>query len=473
MNATAVRFADPHLAATAGASTRSRRTAVWWSAGVSVVWLTSLAIVALWVVGGGIQSTFAGGADALNALGRLTGLASANLLLYQVLLMARVPLFERGFGRDSIARLHRVVGFWSLWLLIVHIVLLVFGYAQQAGVGPLAQAWDLVWNYPGMLLATAGSALLILVAATSIRRARRRLRYESWHLLHLYGYLGVGLAVPHMLWTGADFAEHAAARVYWWGLWAVTAGAVLVFRIGVPLWRSARHVIRVESVERDGPGAVVVRMRGRALSRLHARPGQFFVWRFLDGPGWSRGHPFSLAAAPAGDEFVIAARVVGDGTQRLARLRRGTRVLIEGPYGDMTGDRRTRRRLLMLGAGAGTAPLLALLEAEPYRPGEATLVTRDHLDSDAIRVDAVARLVRERGVRHVPMNGPRRTDGSTWMPAGMHSGSGADHLRSLAGDIDECDVFLCGPIPWMAALRSDLRAAGVPSSRIHSESFAV
>jgi hypothetical protein len=46
-------------------------------------------------------------ADALNALGRLTGLASANLLLYQVLLMARVPLFERGFGRDSIARLHQ------------------------------------------------------------------------------------------------------------------------------------------------------------------------------------------------------------------------------------------------------------------------------------------------------------------------------------------------------------------------------
>ena len=56
-----------------------------------------------------------------------------------------------------------------------------------------------------MLLATAGTALLVMVVVTSVRAARRRLRYESWHLLHLYAYLGVGLALPHQLWTGTDF----------------------------------------------------------------------------------------------------------------------------------------------------------------------------------------------------------------------------------------------------------------------------
>ncbi len=47
-----------------------------------------------------------------------------------------------------------------------------------------------------MLLAIAGTAMLFVVAITSVRAARRRLRYESWHLLHLYAYLGVGLAIP-------------------------------------------------------------------------------------------------------------------------------------------------------------------------------------------------------------------------------------------------------------------------------------
>lgn len=447
--------------------------AAWHAAAVAFIWLTSLAIAALWVAGGGVQAVLGGGAESANTLGRLTGLTSANLLLYQVLLMARVSLFERGIGHDAIARMHRITGFWSFWLMLAHVVLLVVGYSQQAGVSLLAQAWDLAWNYPGMLLATAGTLLLVLVVVTSIRRARRRLRYESWHLLHLYAYLGVGLAIPHMLWTGADFTAHAWVSVCWWALWALTAAAVVVFRVCVPLWRSVRHGIRVSSVEHDGPRGVVVRMSGRALHRLRARPGQFFVWRFLDGRGWTRGHPFSLAADPGRGGLAISARVVGDGTHRLTRLRPGTRVLIEGPYGHMTARVRMRRRLLMFGAGAGVAPLLSLLEAEPYGPGDATLVTRDHVDEDALGAAAVDALVRQRGLRHIRMNGPRRTGGSSWMPRGVTDWPGAEVVRSLAGDVTDVDVYVCGPIPWMAALRQDLRSAGVPADRIHSEAFAV
>ena len=103
------------------------------------------------------------------------------------------------------------------------------------------------------------------------------------------------------------------------------------------------------------------------MHRLDAKPGQFFVWRFLDGAGWSRGHPFSLAAAPTIDALDISARLVGDGTERLRTLRPGTRVLVEGPYGRMTGDERTARKLLMIGAGAGVAPLVSILEGHTGR----------------------------------------------------------------------------------------------------------
>ena len=55
----------------------------------------------------------------------------------------------------------------------------------------------------------------------------------------------MGIALPHQLWTGADFLSSPAATAYWWTLWAVAAASVLVFRIGMPLVRSARHDIRV------------------------------------------------------------------------------------------------------------------------------------------------------------------------------------------------------------------------------------
>ncbi|WP_187664276.1 MULTISPECIES: ferric reductase-like transmembrane domain-containing protein [unclassified Microbacterium] len=443
----------------------------WWRvAALGVIWATSLFVVALWVAGGGVTAVLGFSAESVTTLGRLSGLVAANLLLYQVLLMAKVPLFERGFGREGITRFHRQVGFWSFWLMGLHILLLVIGYAAAADVGLWDQLWSFVWDYPGMLLATAGTGLLVMVVITSIRRARRRLRYESWHLLHLYAYLGVFLALPHQLWTGGDFLASTPATIYWWSLWTVAAAAVIVFRVIAPFVRSHRHALRVDTVAPDGAAGITVRVSGRDLRALKARAGQFFVWRFLDGPGWMRGHPFSLSAAP-GDTYALTARLVGDGTTRLASLRPGTRVLVEGPFGEMTGDRRTGRKLLMVGAGAGVAPLVSLLEAERYEPGDAALVVRDTADPDALLREPISSLIRERGVRHFPLTGPRAGGNSPWLPATHTAWNGPDLLRYIAPDPDEYDVYLCGPDSWMRALREDLRGAGFTADRIHSESF--
>ena len=110
--------------------------------------------------------------------------------------------------------------------------------------------------------AVAGTAALTMVTITSIRMSRRALRYESWHLIHLYAYLGVGLALPHQIWTGNDFISSGAARAYWWTLYAVAAGAVLVYRVALPLWRTLRHGITVTSVVRESADVVTVRMGG-------------------------------------------------------------------------------------------------------------------------------------------------------------------------------------------------------------------
>ncbi|MFJ2542895.1 ferric reductase-like transmembrane domain-containing protein [Microbacterium sp. NPDC087589] len=452
--------------------TTHRRAQVWRAAAVTVIWATSLFVIALWVAGGGVTAVLGLNAETVTTLGRLTGLVAANLLLYQVLLMARVPLFERGFGRDGITRLHRFVGFWSFWLMGAHIALLSVGYAIAAGINPLIQLWSFIWEYPGMLLATAGTLLILLVVVTSIRRARQRLRYESWHLLHLYAYLGVGLALPHQLWTGADFLSSPIATAYWWSIWALAAGSVLLYRIGMPLLRSTRRALRVAGVESDGARGVTIRVTGHDVPTLGAKAGQFFVWRFLDGPGWTRGHPFSLSAAP-GRELTLTARVVGDGTRRLTALLPGTRVIVEGPYGEMTGERRTGTRLLMIGAGAGVAPLVSLLETEVYGPGDAMLITRESAAEDALCVPAIADLVRTRGVRYVPLAGPRSSGASSWIPATHQAWSGRDLLRHLIPDPGVYDVFLCGAEAWMTDLKRDLVEAGFATHRIHSESFTI
>jgi predicted ferric reductase len=453
---------------------RARRTGdAWRMTAIVFIWLTSLFVVALWVAGGGIEALFAFDSDTLTTLGRITGLVAANLLLYQVLLLARIPLFERGFGHDGLTRMHRLVGFWSFWLMLGHIVLITLGYAAESKVNPILQLWQFVVDYPAMLLATAGTLLLILVVVTSLRRARSALRYESWHLLHLYAYLGVGFSLPHMLWTGNDFLTSLPATVYWWTLWAVAAAAILLWRVVVPVVSSLRHRLRVVAVEPDGVRGVTVRMRGRRLDALGLTAGQFLVWRFLDGAGWMRGHPYSLAAAPAGDELEISVRLIGDGSRRLRGLRPGIRVLFEGPYGVMTGERRTGSRLFMIGAGAGVAPLVAVLDAERTAPGVATLLVRDHVPEDALRGDAIARLVAERGLRYARLDGHRSHGGSSWIPESHAAWQGPALLRYLEPQLDEADVFVCGPDAWMKSVLRDLDAAGVAKDRIHVERFTI
>jgi predicted ferric reductase len=424
-----------------------------------------LIVFILWLVNSGL------GDRPATSVGRLSGLVASDLLLIQVLLMARIPWVERSFGQDALARGHRLVGFTSFWLMMLHVVLITLGYAGDSRTGLIREAWELVTTYPGMLLATAGTGLLVLVVVLSVRAARRRQRYETWHLIHLYAYLGVGLALPHQLWTGADFLASTPARLYWWGLYAAALTAVLVFRVGLPAWRSVYHRLRVDAVVPEAPGVVSVYLRGHRLDRLPVRAGQFFLWRFLDGPGWSRAHPYTLSAAPDRDLLRITVKDLGDGSGRVARLRPGTRVLIEGPYGALTTDRHRGHKALLIAAGVGITTMRALLDELAPAPGSVTLLYRIRRYEDAVFRIELDRLGRRYGVRVVYLEGGRQRRES-WLPARYGALSEGETLLWMVPDVADREVFLCGPPPWMSAVRVTLREAGVRPDRIHAEQFA-
>ena len=444
----------------------------WWRDGSATAgWLVLLVVTALWVSGGGIQELTSVSA-ALMSVGRLTGLVASALLLIQVFLMARVPWVEQAWGQDELARTHRLVGFTSFTLMLGHIGLITLGYAAATSEGIVGTFVDLVLHYPGMLLALAGTAALVMVVVTSVKKARRRLRYESWHLIHLYGYLGAGLALPHQLWTGTDFVASTTATVFWWSLYATCAGAVLVFRVGLPLWRSFRSPLRVLDVRAENPGVTTVTVGGRGVRRMPVRAGQFFQWRFLDGPGWTRSNPYSVSAAPDGRTLRFTAAHLGDGSARLATLQPGTRVLVEGPYGRLHGGVRSHRKVLLMGSGIGITPMRALLEELDQAPGDVTVVHRVSSRHEAVLGDELAAIAAARGARYLLVEGPRVPDRASWLPAQARHLSDVQALREIVPDIADHDVYLCGSDGWMTAARTAALEAGVPPDAVHLERFA-
>lgn len=459
-------------AVTASPPLRRRATPRWWGdAGGLGAGVSLLVVTALWVGHGGVQQVSGGGAQAVSAIGRLAGLWASDLLLLQVLLLARIPLVERAFGQDRLARWHRWAGFTSFWLMIAHIVLITLGYAGAVHANVLAELWDMVLTYPGVLLATAGTVALVMVVVTSVRAARRRLRYESWHLLHLYAYLGAGLALPHQLWTGTDFIGSPASTAYWWTLYAVAAGAVLVYRVARPAWRSWRHRMVVSHVVAEGTGLTSVYLTGRHLPDLPVRAGQFFQWRFLDGPGWSRSHPYSLSATPQGQLLRITVKNLGDGSARVASMRPGTKALIEGPYGKLTGETYAGGPVVLLACGIGITPLLSLLGELPYRAGEATLIYRARTEAEVTFRAELDWFAAHRGVRIAYLLGPRATRPS-WLPGQFADHGDAEALREIAPQVADSHVYICGPDAWTEAARAAARTAGVKPGHLHTEMFS-
>lgn len=195
--------------------------------------------------------------------GRMTGLVGTYALLLTVLLAGRLPVLERTVGQDRLIAWHRRLAPAALLLIGAHGVATLIGYAQRAGSAVPAQAWALLTTLPGVLTATVGFAALTAAGVTSYRRARRRLSHETWWAIHLYVYLGLALSFSHQLATGASFIGHPLARALWIALWVGTAGAVLAYRVALPLWRSLRHRLRLaEEIE------AVMAQRGGTVHRL-------------------------------------------------------------------------------------------------------------------------------------------------------------------------------------------------------------
>ncbi|MET9479568.1 ferredoxin reductase family protein [Streptomyces sp. NPDC006638] len=427
---------------------------------LAACWAGAVAVMALWwqntpVVHVDLAEWLIGG-------GRLTGLLGGYTIAIVVLLMARVPALERRVGSDRVTRWHAMSGRYAVSLVLAHLLLTIGGYSVQANTGFVEQTVILVVDFPRMIEATIGTAVLLLIGFVSARAVRRRMRYETWYYLHLLTYVAVYLTFWHQLAAGAEFVANPMARTAWYALYGAAGLLLLWYRVLAPIRLNRRHRMRVEKTVYESPGVVSVLITGRRLHRLGAQPGQFFRWRFLtDGLRWS-SNPYSLSAPPRPDLLRITVKANGEHSEAVAGLRPGTRVWAEGPYGAMTAARRSQEKVLMIAGGAGITPMRALFETLPGEPGDLTLLYRASKTEDLALWGELRRIASARGARLLyAVNGPD----------GVRPEITPQRLRELLPDIDDHDVYVCGPTGLARQSYEALRAAGVPARRIHHESF--
>ncbi|MDG4827706.1 ferredoxin reductase family protein [Solwaraspora sp. WMMD1047] len=397
--------------------------------------------------------------NVLGSVGRLLGLYLAFAMVVQLLLIARLPLLDRGFGMDHLTVWHRWTGFAVFWVAVLHPVCVVLGFATVSDISFLRQTAILSEQLP-VVLGMIAVALIIVVVAFSVQAARKRLPYEVWHAVHLLLYAVVLLAVIHQVYEGTAFTSSPLRQLYWWGLWAFAIGALLTGRLLLPLVRNARHALRVAAVVPEPDNAVSVHITGRNLHLLPARAGQFFLWRFPGHNPWWQVNPFSLSAAPDGRSLRLTAKGVGTTSTGLRAIRVGTRVFAEGPYGALTASQRVRDATLLIAGGIGITPIRALLEDPDLTDVVVLYRVRD--TANAVFGGELHNLAQSRGARLHLLTGRTGPDNNPFAPA---------NLTGLVPDITERDIFICGPPALTVAVLATLRQLGVPKRQIHAELF--
>jgi predicted ferric reductase len=396
-------------------------------------------------------------------IGEVLGLIGGYGVVILVALMSRLPPLEKAIGTDRLGRWHATGGRWVITAITGHVVFIVWGMAAAARTSVTHETVTLEKEFPDILMATVAWLLLLMVAAFSMRAARRRIAYETWYYAHLYTYLAIALAFSHQFADGGAFALSLQARVAWSALYAVVGGMLLWYRVITPLRNSARHQFAVQAVKPEAPGIVSVLISGREFDHLRAEPGQFFRFRFLTRELWWQSHPYSLSAMPQPDLMRITVKALGDHSGSLANLPPGTRIIAEGPYGAFTPSL-TGRRILLIAGGVGITPIRAMFAALPKRmSGNITLLYRASHPKDVVFSRELNAIASDRQAALHYLIGSRKELG--------YDPLDAEHLQQTVPGLHRCEAYVCGPSGMTNAAVSALVEAGIPRRRIHHESF--
>ncbi len=396
------------------------------------------------------------------SISRLAALTGTFFAIVGIFFVARIPIVERGVGHDRLVAWHRKLGPWSLYLVFIHVFFIIFSWAGQDHVMLAVELWRMMKNFLWMWPALGGFFLMMLAGVTSYRKARAKMSYETWWIIHIYTYVAIAASFMHQVLNGQMFINHPLNRAYWTSLYILMAAAIVIFRFGIPLVRSLRVNLVVERVVVEGPGLISVIMKGRNLHSLAAEGGQFFSWRFLTRGHFLMSHPYSLSAAPTANHLRITIKDLGDHSRAARHIKPGTRVFVEGPYGAFTAGRATQPHIVMVGGGVGITPIRAMMEEfkngvqmdifyRVSKPEE--LILQDELDYLVANSNGSIRVHYLVGSRkQYPMD--------------------AQFIQSYAPRAADSDFYICGPEALVETVRNAASELGVPKNRFHDEDFA-
>jgi ferredoxin-NADP reductase/MOSC domain-containing protein YiiM len=243
-----------------------------------------------------------------------------------------------------------------------------------------------------------------------------------------------------------------------------------------PAWTGFRR-LTVTGIERESDSVIDIRLEAPDGGRVPpARPGQYLTLRLRpDDQERSVLRNYSLSGPPGAGYYRITVKREQQGAASgylHTRIAVGDELEIAAPRGTFLLDA-TDAPVLLISAGIGTTPVLAMLHAlaEEHSDREIWWLqgarsSRDH----CFAAEARALLASLPNVRtHVCYSrpGPDDVEGRDFDNTGRLTAALLAELQPPRS----AEAYLCGPIAFMDEISAGLAAMGIDASRIHTEPF--
>ena len=382
----------------------------------------------------------------------------------QFVLIGRFKPLTDPYGIDVVLKYHRQIAVVATLFVLIHPVLILIEHpARMALLNPFGGTYASKYGL-------ASVVLLLVLIVTSIWREKLRIGYETWRVVHtVLGILILLFAQAHVSLAGL-YINTFWKQVLWIASSAVLVSLIAYLRLVKP-YLQKRRPWTVVGVRDEGGGTVNIEIEAEGHQGFTFHPGQF-AWIKLGTPHTVEEHPYSFASsAEQCDKLAFGVKALGDFSERIQKVEKGTKVYVDGPHGAFSIDRAQAPGYVFIAGGVGITPMMSFLTTMVDRgdPRPVLLIYSTNKEEELAYSDEIEEMKEKLDLKtcFILDEPPEDWEGAT----GKVNKEFLE--RTLPKERFVRRFFICGPAPMMEATKNALHDLGIPQSHTHLEKFAL
>lgn len=387
----------------------------------------------------------------VDSLGRIAGLVGLAALSINIILSARLAVFDNLFhGLDKMYRIHHILGCITLLFVLAHFNLIVIKFSQIS----LTVGYDFILGFGGWYR-FAGKLGLLLLTSGMIVVLYFKVTYKWFITTQRIMGAVVFLGGYHALFVpGSTLLQQPVLLAYM----LIIGGFAAVVYIYRSIFHKTLNKIfnyRVTRVSLLGQVTeIYMKPTGKSIQHY---AGQYAFLSFNSKRISDEVHPFSISSGSSSPELRFSVKQIGDFTSTLPKLKTGDTVNLEGPFGQFTPTKIGGKHQVWIAGGIGVTPFLSMIQSI-NKQLSVDLYYCTVNKKEAVYLEELLDSAQTKNVRVYSV---------------CEDKDGFLTAKRVKGLRQDSQILICGPPPMMKNLQKQFIENGIKKDSIHFEEFTL